>query len=146
MSIQVGCMICGESSPKTIDTGPAVEWSRAHRCSVPKLVELARERRTVSRIGKSTARETDRDLVIMGELAKQLSEAEARAGVVAEVLEWEYGCASSAHRGSVRDALTLRDQWEAREHGRHCPYPAIVRRPRAAAWEFWVPVKQEGAE
>lgn len=74
MSVQIGCMICGEQSPETIETGPAIEWSNAHRCTTEKLIAMANERRTVTRLGKMLARETDRDLVIMRELAKRLTE------------------------------------------------------------------------
>lgn len=74
MSVKIGCMICGEQSPETIETGPAIEWSNAHRCTTEKLIAMANERRTVTRLGKMLARETDRDLVIMRELAKRLTE------------------------------------------------------------------------
>lgn len=77
MSVQISCTICGESSPRTVDTGPAVEWSRAHRCTTERLIQLVAERPTVSRLGRQTARETDRDLVLMGEIAKRLAEHQA---------------------------------------------------------------------
>lgn len=74
MSVQISCTICGASSPRAIDPVPAAEWSRSHRCSTQRLIELAAERQTISRLGKLTARDTDRDLVIMGEMAKRLAE------------------------------------------------------------------------